>query len=130
MRVAEVTGITPPNISRETQDATHTESPGGYREFIAGLKDGGEVTTELNLVPDSASTALLLGLFDLEGSAALTQCRIIFPDGDADASPITASVWAFSAICTGLTPEAPLAEKMAASATWKISGKPTLTQAA
>ena len=124
--VAEVTNITPPAIARDAIDATHTESPDGWREFVPGLKDGGQVSIDLNFVPDSNSTDLLLGTFD---NSALLACRILFNDGDQDSSPITASVWSFSAICTGFAPEAPVDGKQAANATFKISGKPTLVRA-
>lgn len=124
--VAEVTNITPPNLSRDAQEATHTESTEGWREFIPGLKDAGEVSAELNFVPDSDTTALLMAQFD---SATLTTARILFADGDVDASPLTCSVWTFSAVLTGFPPEAPVDGKMTATATFKISGKPTFVRA-
>lgn len=124
--VAEVTSITPPQFAKDAIDATHTESPEGFREFIGGLKDAGQVSVELNLVPKGPTMALLLGAFDLD---AAFQARILFPDGDPQASPITCSIWAFLAIITGFTPEAPVEGKMTATATFKISGKPTFTPA-
>lgn len=124
--VAEVTNITPPNLARDAQEATHTESTEGWREFIPGLKDAGEVSAELNFVPDSDTTALLLAQFD---SNALTQARILFADGDQDASPMTCSTWTFNAVLTGFPPEAPIDGKMSATTTFKISGKPTFVRA-
>jgi len=124
--VAEVKGVTPPQISRDAQDATHTESPQGWREFIPGLKDAGQVSIELNFVPDSDATTLLLGTFDLDTPL---NARVLFPDGDQVSSPLTCSSWTFSAICTGFTPEAPVDGVMAATATFKISGKPTFVRA-
>ena len=79
--VGEVKNITPPSFARDAVDATHTESPEAWREFIPGLKDAGEITAELNLVPDSDSTEKLLGTFD---SDDLQQARILFPDGTPD----------------------------------------------
>ena len=66
--VAEVGNITPPSFARDAQDATHTESTEGWREFIPGLKDGGEISVELNFVPDTDSTALVLAQFDSDDS--------------------------------------------------------------
>jgi predicted secreted protein len=111
--VGEVTSITPPGMSRDAIDATHEESPDGWREFIGGLKDGGEVSLELNYVPGSATTILL----NAEIEAAPGNKQIVFPGGE---------IFSFRALCTNFEPEAPLDDKMVASATYKVSGKPTL----
>lgn len=112
--VAEVTSITPPGMSRDAIDATHEESPEGWREFIGGLKDGGEVSLELNFVPGSATTILLMA----EIEAAPGNKQIVFTTGE---------IFAFRALCTNLEPEAPMDDKMVASATYKVTGKPTLS---
>lgn len=111
--VAEVTSITPPGMSRDAIDATHEESPDGWREFIGGLKDGGEVSLELNFVPGSATTILLMA--EIEANAGNKQ--IVFTTGE---------IFSFVALCTNFEPEAPLDDKMVASVTYKVSGKPTL----
>lgn len=113
--VAEVTNVTPPGMSRDAVDATHMDSPEKWREFVMGLKDGGEVELELNFVPGSATTLLLMAEID----AAVGNKQIVFPGGQ---------IMAFAAGMTGFTPETPLDDKMTASATYKVSGKPTLTQ--
>src|SRR5690606_8787721 len=50
--IGEVTDITGPEMERETIDVTSHDSPDGYREHIGGLKDGGEVSFEVNYDPD------------------------------------------------------------------------------
>lgn len=112
--VAEVTSITPPGMSRDAIDATHEESPGAWREFVGGLKDGGEVQLELNFVPGSATTILLMAELDANPGNK----QIVFPGGQ---------IFSFVALCTALEPEAPLDDKMVASATYKVSGQPTLS---
>lgn len=114
--IAEVTNITPPNLARDAVDATHTASEEGWREFIPGLKDAGEVSIELNFVPGSDSTDLLMEAFN---AAEPVTCKITFPD-----SPATE--WTFAAIMTGFETEAPVDDKMTATATFKLTGKPTL----
>ena len=111
--VAEVTSVKPPNMARDAIDATHSESPEGWREFIGGLKDGGEVSLELNFVPGAATTALLMA----ELAAAPGNKQIVFPGGQ---------IMSFVALCTALEPDAPVDGKMTASVTYKVSGKPTL----
>ena len=115
--LAEVTNITPPAIARDTVDATHMESPEAWREFIAGLKDGGEGSVEMNFVPGTNAAALMAEL-DLSGSSAVKNRQIAFPNG---------SIFAFAAILTGFEPEAPIDDKMVATATFKVTGKPTLS---
>lgn len=112
--VAEVNNVTPPGISRDAVDATHEESPNGYREFIAGMKDGGEVSIELNYTLANA-TALLTAL-----EAGLGAFKVTMPGGET---------WSFSAVPTNVQPEAPIDDKIALSATFKISGKPVLAAA-
>ena len=115
-----VTNIKPPAISRDTSDTTHEQSPGGYREFIGGLVDGGEVSLDLNYIPGGPSTAALLAEFDLPNPLNLKNRRITFTDG---------SYWAFAAILTAHEPDTPIDDKMALSVTFKVSGKPNMVQA-
>lgn len=115
--VAEVTSLKPPSMSRDAVDSTHSESADGWREFIAGLKDGGEVTLEINFDAGSATTDLLMDQF---ATSVVGNKKITFPDG---------SEFAFAALLTNFEPDAPVDDKMTASVTFKVSGKPVLTQA-
>jgi predicted secreted protein len=116
--VGEVTNITLPNLSRDAVDATHTESTGGWREFIPGLKDAGEVTIEMNFVYPSASDTLIRGQF---ASDELTLCKILFDGGASPEQGVQ-----FSAIVTGYEIQTPLDDKKAATLTLKVSGPVTL----
>ena len=111
--VAEVTSITPPGMTRDAIDATHSESPDGWREFIGGLKDGGEVEIAMNYVPGSATTILMMQ----EIAAAVGNKQIVFPAGE---------IFSFAALCTNISPETPVDGKMEASVTYKVTGRPTL----
>lgn len=125
--VAEVVSVTPPSLSRDAVDATHTESPEKWREFIPGLRDGGEVTLEMNFIPKGAGISTILGSFNRD---EVVNSRITFPDETVPgASPSDATVWTFLAFITGFEPEAPVDDKMVASVTFKLSGKPTFLAA-
>ncbi|WP_158963910.1 phage tail protein [Chachezhania sediminis] len=42
--IPECKGIAVPTIEVDYQDATHLQSPGGFREYVPGLKDQGSIT--------------------------------------------------------------------------------------
>jgi predicted secreted protein len=115
--IGEVTDIQVPERERETHDATHYESDDAYREFIPGLRDGGECTIEFNLIPGGASHDQIIDLFDSDDVESL---RIVFPN-DAKLN--------FSGFCTKVGEVIPMDDKMSGSATFKVSGKPTLADA-
>lgn len=115
--IAGVTEISGPNVDISTIDITNHNSPGGYAEFVTGIKDGGEVTVDLNYLPETHKP--LTDLLDpAVGTTTLSPWRIMFPTGDK---------WDFSALVTGFEATAPFDDKLTASLTLKISGKPTLT---
>lgn len=110
--IANVTNIDGPETERETIDVTAHDSPDAWREFVGGLKDGGEVSLELNYDPREHDT--LLAQFD---SDDLVPCRLRWPNDIGH--------WTFPAIMTAFKPGAPVDDKLAAETTWKVSGKPT-----
>jgi hypothetical protein len=73
--VGEITSVTAPEISRETHDASHLNSPDKFREHIAGMLDTGTATVAFNYVP-SASDALYTAALAEKGDF-----EIIFPGG-------------------------------------------------
>ncbi len=113
--IAEVNSISGPNKSRDTIDVTSLDSVAGYREFIAGFRDGGEVTLEMNFTRD--------GYADMDADFnidTLVDYQIVLPD----ASNTTLD---FSGLVTAIGLEVPLDDKISSSATIKISGKPVLS---
>lgn len=115
--LANVADITPPGIERETYDVTAHDSPEAWREFIGGLKDGGEVEIEVNYDPREHDNLIA----DFADSAPRNY-KIVWPG--------TLGNWAFAAILTNFEPEAPHDDKLAASLTFKVSGKPVITTGA
>jgi len=114
--IAELTAIGGPTISADTLDVTSHDSPDGYREFLQGLRNAGEISIEGNFIPGNA------------GQVALTTD---LNDGSSDAYTITfptamATTWTFSAIVTAFDTDAPFDAKASFRATLKITGKATL----
>ncbi len=110
--LAEVVTITPPQLVRDTVDATHMASPEKWREFVPGLKDGGEVSLEMNFIPGNSDWDILFTEFDND---VASNWKITFPNSEA---------WIFLAYCTGIETAVPLDDKMSATATFKVTGKP------
>lgn len=113
--IANMGNLEGPETERETYDVSAHDSPDGWREFVGGLKDGGEVTAELNYDPSEHDT--LLEDYDLSQPIPW---RVTWPTGDK---------WEFGAILSGFKPEAPVDDKLAAEAKFKVSGKPEIIPA-
>jgi predicted secreted protein len=113
--IAEVNGIGGPNKTRDTIDVTSLDSTGGYREFIPGFRDGGEVTLEMNFTLDTYN--LLNDDFEDENSH---NYQIVFNDTGQ-------TTFDFTGYVTALGSSVPLDDKVTASVTIKISGQVTIT---
>lgn len=111
--VAEVTSITPPPMTRDIIDASHMQSPDRWREFISGMKDGGEISIDMNFIVGSETNARMLAAQTEEDPSPV---EIEFVNG---------SVWSFMAFCSGYEPDVPFDDKMTATATFKVTGAPT-----
>jgi len=120
--LAEVTNLSGPGLSKDVPDASHMTSPDGYREFISGLKDGGEVTAECNFLPEHVTHGNVTGILAMfENDALARDWHIIWPG----ASPRV--TWQFKAVVSGAEPADPVDDKMTLSVTLKVSGKPDFT---
>ena len=116
--VAGLTSIGGLELTADTIDVTTLDSDDGYREFIAGFKDAGEVTLEgyLNSVAGKGQKEL----HDLYESGGEEDFAINFSEG---------SKWTFTGIVTGFGTSADLEDPLAFSATIKVTGQPTFTVA-
>ena len=110
--IGEVLSINGPGMGRDPVETTHMTSTERWRTFIGGLKDGGEVSLDLNFDPGAAANTSLLS--DLNTNTA-QDYQVAWSDG---------SLWTFSALLTAYEPTAPIDDRMTATATFKISGKP------
>jgi hypothetical protein len=110
-----------PGEAAEMLDFTDHSSPDGYREFKAGLNDGGEVSGELHFDMDNATHDESTGLIaELQGRTEKSW-RLTFPDN----STVT-----FTGIMSQFNPSWPVDGKQTAAFTLKVSGKPVWAQAA
>lgn len=113
--VAEVNSVTGPNSTRNQIDVTSLDSTGGYKEYIGGFRDGGEVTLNMNF------TKSTYGLMqnDFEDDALVAYSVVL---SDASATTI-----AFSGFVQNLGFAVPTDDKVTADVTIKVSGAVTIT---
>jgi predicted secreted protein len=116
--MANVTSIGGPERSRDTIDVTAHDSPGGWMEFVGSLKDGGELSIDINY--DPAETTHDLD-DDFDDTVPRSYRIVILPDTEDE------HTWAIKGILTKLGDEFPYDDKMARSMTIKVTGKPVLT---
>ena len=74
--IAEVTNISGPGMTRDLIEVTSLDSTDGYREFIAGFRDGGNVVLSMNYTRAGLDEFLA----DFE-SDVIQNYEIILPDG-------------------------------------------------
>ncbi|MEH7391772.1 phage tail tube protein [Bacillus sp. JJ1474] len=116
-KVAGLTQIGGLDLSADTIDVTTLDSEGGYKEFIGGFKDAGEVSLSgfFDLSTDSGQK----DLYDAFESGNTSDFSIEFPQG------INAK-WTFKGVVTGFKTDTGTDDPVSFEATIKVSGKPTL----
>lgn len=113
--IANVTNVGGPGLTRNTIDVTAHDSPDAWMEFKGSLKDGGEVSLDINYDPPTHD--VLVDDFDDDDPR---NYRVVFPD-------TAATTWRIKAVMTGFEPGAPHDDKLAATLSFKVTGKPDLT---
>lgn len=118
--IANVTNISGPSLSLDTEDVTSHDSTGGWEEVVGTILRSGDVTLDIIYDPDNATHKnAAAGLIADLVSRTATTYNLYF----SDATPAT---WAFSAFVTGFNPSAPVGGALTASVSFKITGAPTL----
>jgi len=118
--IAELKSISGPSISADTLDTTTHDSTDGFRTFIPGLKDGGEISIDGNLT-DATESNVLIGL--LEAGTVTVGATIDLPTE----TPMT---FTFDCIVTAYETTEPHDGLLGFSATLKVTGKPVLAATA
>lgn len=113
--IAEVNSITGPTMTREFIDVTSLDSTAGYREFITGFRDAGQVTLNMNFTRDGFEQMRLDFVDDNSHNY-----QIVLPD----ASTTTLD---FAGFVTDLPVSVPTDDKVTVDVTIKITGEVTLT---
>ncbi len=112
--IAEVGDVDGPSMSVDTIDMTNHSSPGARKEFKMSLIDSGEISFPINFIPTDSTHDDVTGIQKIMNDRAIWNWQIAFPD----ASEVT-----FSAGVTKFGVKAPVAGKLSADITLKISGQ-------
>lgn len=119
--VAEVLSISGPGYQADAVEVTAMDSPDQYREYIKGLISAGEVSVEMQFLPQDSSQDESAGILSkLESTADTNNFQIALADS-------ASTTFEFAAVTTGFSIETPMEDKATATATFQISGKPTIT---
>lgn len=113
--VAEVIDIEGPGMTKDAVEDTHLTSTNRWRTYLSGMRDGGEVTFDVNFLPVDTTQEAVEDSFLGNTASAFS---LTWTDSGA-------TVWSFNALVTGLSPRASIDEPLRASISLKITGAVT-----
>jgi len=116
--VAEITNITGPSMAKDAIEITNNDGTDGYRQFLPGWRDGGDVTISANWLPDVATHGDSTGLLAKFEGDDLQEFKIV-TSGDGSGGTVTIT---FDGVVTAFNPTLPLEEQGKLDCTIKISG--------
>ena len=98
------------------------DSTGGFREYTTGLKDAGQVTMEMNFTEDSYK--LMNGIYLVDGAAGIRSWALTLNNKVRQDS--TRFLMWFRASVLSLPLNIPIADKITATATLRLTGQPLI----
>lgn len=121
--VAEIQDISGPGMSKDAIEVTHQDGTAGdgYRKFLSGWRDGGEVSINANWIPKAVSQAGASGILAKFESDDLQEYTIEVPADGTSSIDIV-----FNGIVTAFTCDLPMEEQGKLDFTVKVSGKVTV----
>jgi len=122
-KIAEIIDIDGPSMSKDSIEVTSQDSASGWREFIPGMRDGGEIGVTANWIPAHATQDGTAGVLSKFLDNALHNWQIITAgDGSSGTMDID-----FSALVSDFNISLPLEEQAQLEFTLKISGAVSIT---
>ena len=118
--VVELTSISGPTETMDTIDVTSHDSDDAYREFVAGIKDGGDISFEGNFIKGDVDGQIAM---HTDFQAGTKRAWVIKMPGWVPGSPQIAG----NGYVTAFSMSYPYEDKISVSGTIKITGKPILT---
>ncbi|MBN9674643.1 hypothetical protein [Salipiger bermudensis] len=118
--VPECKGLGVPTVEIEYQDATNFDSEGGYREYVAGLKDAGQITIPCGYT--SAGYATAYG-YMTAGTLVYFQTTLPLEEGQT-----TGDIFEFTGYVTPQLEQNEVGAIIAMNLAIRTSGAPTFTE--
>ena len=103
-------------VSSETTDVTALDNVSGYKDYLGGFKDGGEVPLEGFLDGEDKGQEAMYAAFESQEEKDFS---IVFPEK-------IGKTWSFKGIVTKFATNAAVGDAVKFSASVKVSGKPEL----
>ena len=117
--IPEVKGLVVPEVQIEYQDATSLDSAGGFREFVAGLKDAGEITIPAGYTSGGYNTAV-----GYQASVALIKFKTTLP---LETGQTTGDTFTFSGMVSPALETNDVGDIIALNINIRVSGSMTFT---
>lgn len=114
----EVFKLGGPAMKADMKEVSNMASPNTYKEFIAALREGGDITFEGNYIPKELTLSQQNVRVDFEGGVLSTWCLALPVAGTG--------IWQFQAMVMSLSPVIPLDDRIVVSGVLRITGKPIL----
>ena len=113
--IAKIKDIGGPGFNRGTHDASTQTTDWG--EVVPGIKMGGQVMFDINLIPTEATHDETTGLLKDFIDGTKRNFQLVFPD-------TANTTWQFAAFVLSFEPDAPVDGLLTASLTVEITGDP------
>lgn len=119
--LSEVTDISGPDFTKEEIETTALDTAGGFKTFIGGLKDGGNLTLETNYTRKAFSR--MFNIFKKDGNAGVYWFAIIL--NDTSTADDKSTFWMQASVSQ--TPiRASAGDRVTSTVTLRTSGEPKL----
>jgi predicted secreted protein len=117
--IAEVKSIDGPKFDTDDVNVTTHDTSDGFHEFIAGLKNAGELAFVINFVPTHATHSLATGLLGkyMQNGDKRHNFQVVFPD---------AVTWLIPGYVKTFGIKAPVDNVLEADVAIRVSSRPTL----
>jgi len=119
--IAEVKALAVPTVEIEYLDATTLDSTGGYREYVAGLKDAGEIT-----IPCGYTSGVYNSAIGYQNNGTLIYFRTTMPLETGQTT--TGDVFQFTGYVRPVLQQNAIGELIGLDLVIRISGAPTFTE--
>lgn len=125
--VGGISDISTPTRTRGVAETTDNDS-GGDREFVPGLRDGGDFSITVRWIPDDAGQAALISNAEASfASAVPEECVITLPDQATTDSTVTTIT--FDAFVTSIDGSLPQTDDSPAERTFNLKVTSAVTEA-